>query len=215
MELEPLATITSQPLAQLNEPIDTAATIETDTSLIPVGRMENREEPQGNMFSIQTLGLASSGIPSPDTSSGFPNVSGQQEGKLKVTCYMVFRNTSGGLDMRVGKLDTGAEVNCISEGVVEELGYMHKMQRYDDRPLEPFGGKKAVLVRPLGKIELYWHIKSKTKTYKTTFNVIDKEASSSFDVLLGANEIKEIGFYNVNPSVFVIGTRDREHPNTY
>ena len=100
--------------------------------------------------------------------------------------------------MRVGKLDTGADVNVVSNAVVSELNMQTEL--YDGPPIAPVG--KTFM--PERKTKFDWHVSRFPKTYTTEFLVIPNEISKGFDVLLSDSTIKEIGFFNRNGKVFLL-----------
>lgn len=90
---------------------------------------------------------------------------------------------------RIAKLDTGVEVDLVSNRVANDLDM--KMKPYHGEDFMALGGR----MRPLGQLTLDWHVIGKEKTYTTTFLVVEAE---EFDVLLGDKTIGEITFYNSN-----------------
>ena len=98
--------------------------------------------------------------------------------------------------MRLGKLDTGATVNVVSNAVVSALNMQTEL--YDGPPIDPLGEPFT----PERKIKIDWHVDKFPKTYTTEFLVIPNEISKDFDILLSDSTIKEIGFFKRNDKVF-------------
>lgn len=112
---------------------------------------------------------------------------------------MAISKPDGSVIMRRAKLDTGAQVDVLSEDVVNVVGV--QMKPYDGPSLNTLGKET---IRPLGKVSLEWHISGKLKTYTTDFLVVSAVDSCYFDVLLIDKTIGEIGFYTINHDVWLL-----------
>ena len=100
--------------------------------------------------------------------------------------------------MRLGKLDTGATVNAVSNTVVSALDMQTEV--YDGPSIDPVGKT----FKPDRKVTFNWHVSQFPKTYTNEFLVIPDEISEGFDILLGDSTIKEIGFYKRNGKIFLL-----------
>lgn len=127
-----------------------------------------------------------------------------QSSKLKTQFNMVIHAPQDRIGTRVAKVDTGSDVNVVSEDVVKEL----------DMTMKPYLGRDVFsigkLVRPLGTVRLEWHIMKRTKTYNTEFLVFAPDMSRDFDVLLSEDEIAKVGFYINNSKVWSLYTTGKE-----
>lgn len=99
----------------------------------------------------------------------------------------------------IAKLDTGAKVDVISEDTVKRLEV--GMEVYEGPNVRPVG---TSTIRPIGKVKLLWHVQGRHKTRETTFQVLDKDSTQGFDVLLSEDTIEEVGFYRVNNNVWLL-----------
>lgn len=129
---------------------------------------------------------------------------GSVDPKFKTLFKMVIHASPNNISTRISKLDTGSDVNVISQDVVEELGMT--MNPYSGPPVSPIG--KSIM--PIGTVSLEWHVMKFKKTYKTDFLVFQADLTQGFDVLLGESEIKKIAFYKVNGDVWHLGKTDGE-----
>lgn len=100
---------------------------------------------------------------------------------------------------RMAKLDTGAEVDVMSQAVYNVLDV--KMDVYDGPPIKAFGN---TYIKPLGQVKVDWRVSQKFKTYTSQFLVFDDSLSKDFDVLLGDNTIKKVGFFERNHAVWIL-----------
>lgn len=100
---------------------------------------------------------------------------------------------------RVCYFDTSAEMNIISHQVVESLGL--KKEEYQGAPLPSLGG----FHQPGSQVTFDWHIARSSKTFTTTFAILDDRQSQDFDILLGRFTIQDIGLIRshapINPPV--------------
>ncbi|KAL9611480.1 MAG: hypothetical protein Q9167_003878 [Letrouitia subvulpina] len=105
--------------------------------------------------------------------------------------------------IRIGKLDTAAEANIISQQVVEDLGL--QPEAYNDNfSLSSIGGS----IQPLGVLKLDWNVMGKTKTYTNEFFVVNKNQSKAFDILISEGTIKSIGFFKKNVEVWCLELKE-------
>ena len=100
---------------------------------------------------------------------------------------------------RRAKLDTGASVDVMSQAVVKTLDV--EMDDYDGPPIKAFGN---TYIKPLGQVKVDWHVSQKYKTYTSQFVVFDDSLTEDFDVLLGDNTIKRVGFFKRNHAVWIL-----------
>ncbi|KAL8936838.1 MAG: hypothetical protein Q9216_004723 [Gyalolechia sp. 2 TL-2023] len=146
---------------------------------------------------IKTLETASS------KESPLVKSSSSGEGRtFKRTFHMVIHLQNGESALRVGCLDTMAEVDAVSHQVVESL--VLKKNEYFGPAVKPLGG----YFEPKSQVTVDWHISGFHKTYTTTFVVLDEKHSGDFDVLLGHKTIEEIGFYEKNGRVWMLSAND-------
>lgn len=100
---------------------------------------------------------------------------------------------------RVAKLDTGASVNVMSPEVFSTLDM--DMDRYDGLPLKSLGISNII---PRGQVKVDWHVMKKLKTYTSIFVILEESLTVDFDILLGDDTIKEVGFYKQNEEVWIL-----------
>lgn len=99
----------------------------------------------------------------------------------------------------MAKLDTGSEFDVMSQDVYNVLDV--KMDVYDGPPIKGFGN---TYTKPLGQVKVDWRVSQKYKTYITQFLVCDESVTEDFDVLLGDNTIKKVGFFKRNDAVWIL-----------
>ncbi|KAL8684678.1 MAG: hypothetical protein Q9218_008192, partial [Villophora microphyllina] len=116
--------------------------------------------------------------------------------KFKRQFRMAIHVAKDEIRQRLACLDTGADVNVISVDVVDSLGL--RRETYKGPPLMPLGSP----VIPEWQVTFDWHVANKGKTYTSTFAVLDGSLSGDFDILLGEEEIRDIGFYKVNNKIW-------------
>lgn len=119
--------------------------------------------------------------------------------KLETFFYIVFHKQPSGADQYVAKLDTGSDVNVLSEDVVDHLQI--ELEPYKGTRIRPIGEDP---IQPKGEVTLRWHVKGKIKTYRDTFAVLDKSLSTDFDVLLCEQTIDDVGFFIKNHDVWFL-----------
>ena len=129
---------------------------------------------------------------------------GHKRHKWKRTFHMVIHLVNDNNATRVTCLDTGADIDVISMDVVDSLHLARK--RYQGPALKPIGDTYL----PEWQVTFDWHVANRTKTYTSTFAVLDKNHSKDFDILLGKDSVEEIKFYEVNPKVW-LQVADDEH----
>lgn len=110
-----------------------------------------------------------------------------------------FLNLNGPSEIRIAKLDTGAEVNIVGEELVSDLGV--DLERYEGPPLVGLGSSP---VHPLGQVKLRWRVNRRTKSHAAVFLVLSHEYTELFDVLFGEETIRKIGFFKVNHEVLLL-----------
>ncbi|KAI4170701.1 MAG: hypothetical protein LQ343_004800 [Gyalolechia ehrenbergii] len=151
---------------------------------------------------IKTVEPANSKEP-PSTGSTSSNMGLEPEGRtFKRTFHMVIHLPNGQHALRVGCLDTMADLDAVSHHVVESLGL--KKDRYFGPPVRPLGG----YFEPQSQVTVDWHVYKFNKTYTTTFAALDERHSGDFDVLLGHRTIEKIGFYEKNGRVWMLSAND-------
>ncbi|KAI4092720.1 MAG: hypothetical protein LQ339_007855 [Xanthoria mediterranea] len=127
--------------------------------------------------------------------------------RWKVTFKMAIHLATGEDAFRLTYVDTGSSVNIISIDVVESLGLAK--EPYQGPRLKPSGGSYL----PQWQVTFNWNVVKRSKTYTTTFAVLDKEHSADFDILLGRETIEENKFYMVNEDVWFHPTNERVLPS--
>lgn len=100
---------------------------------------------------------------------------------------------------RMAKLDTASSVNVMRHGVFSALDM--EMDDYDGPPLKPLGNSK---IKPLGQVNVDWHVSQRTRTYTSQFVVLDDSVAEGFDILLCDETIKNVGFYKRNDEVWIL-----------
>ena len=108
---------------------------------------------------------------------------------------MAFHVPSGDLKIRLGKMDTGAKKDVISQRVTNALKL--QTEEYFGHPVKPVGPDDYVIM-PVGKVQLDWHVLHRGITYNTEFLVLPADVSKDFDILLSEDTIKEHGFLKVD-----------------
>lgn len=114
------------------------------------------------------------------------------------TFYMVTHLPKGGKKMHLAKLDTGSNFDIISRQLLDDFKLTEYIEEYYGGGLDPLGES----ITPLGIITLDWHIRGQTKTYTTTWVVLDHYHTRGFDCLLSCMTVTEIGFYKINEDVW-------------
>ncbi|KAL8958562.1 MAG: hypothetical protein Q9193_004404 [Seirophora villosa] len=97
---------------------------------------------------------------------------------------------------RICRLDTFADLDVISQDVVEDLQL--PKEKWEKGMIRPLG----LFFRPEWQVTFNWNVAKFPKTYTSTFAVIPKEISTELDVLIGDSTIERIGFYNTNDAVW-------------
>ncbi|KAL8768483.1 MAG: hypothetical protein Q9209_005274 [Squamulea sp. 1 TL-2023] len=100
---------------------------------------------------------------------------------------------------RMACLDTCADIDVISHRVVKTLEL--ETVKYSGTRVRPLGPETKSYM-PEEQVTLDWHVAKFYKTYTTTFVVFNEEHSNEFDVLLGQETIKKIGFYKRNHKIW-------------
>jgi hypothetical protein len=99
---------------------------------------------------------------------------------------------------RYGRLDSGSEVNLVSERILDELNYPYY---YNAGALYMLGNE----LQTVGDITLKWHVAGKPdQVYTTDFTVIAKDVPLSFDFLLGRGWCTETRALIRNPEVLYL-----------
>ena len=117
----------------------------------------------------------------------------------KSAFYMGILVSNNEIKAAIAKLDTGSKVDVISEDTVKRLATC--MEVYEGPNVVPIGEST---IRPIGQVTLLWHVHGRHKTRETTFQVLDKNSTRGFDVLLGEDTIEKVGFYRVNNDVWFL-----------
>lgn len=100
---------------------------------------------------------------------------------------------------RYGLLDSGSDVNLVSERILDELKYPY----YHNAGALCMLGKNEL--RTVGDITLKWHVARKPdQVYTTNFTVIAKDVQLGFDFLLGRGWCKETKALIKNPKVLYL-----------
>ncbi|KAL8917788.1 MAG: hypothetical protein Q9172_005690 [Xanthocarpia lactea] len=120
--------------------------------------------------------------------------------KWKRSFHMVIHLPNDDNAQRVTCLDTGADIDVISIHVVNSLGLAK--EPYNGPALKPIGGTYT----PQWQVTFDWHVADRTRTYTSTFAVLDEDHSGDFDVLLGKVTVGKYDFYVVNSNVWFATT---------
>ncbi|KAL8649045.1 MAG: hypothetical protein Q9226_005742 [Calogaya cf. arnoldii] len=110
--------------------------------------------------------------------------------------YMTLRSPGSTTGTRVALLNTGADLNVISEQTVNHLGLIK--ERYKGEPIS-IG---IFALKPQGQTTFDWYVEGFHNTYTSTFVILDEAGSADFDVIIGRHTIERIGFYQRNPAVW-------------
>ena len=129
------------------------------------------------------------------SNSSRSGTAGEAPSSWKTQFKMVIHLPKDGSKTRIATLDTGSRVDVVSKPVADALGMT--MEPYDGEVVKPVVGE----VKPLGQLNLDWHVMGKGRTYTTKFLVLESEA---FDVLLSDETIGKIGFYKVNNEIWYL-----------
>ncbi|MCJ1383424.1 hypothetical protein MMC17_006538 [Xylographa soralifera] len=116
--------------------------------------------------------------------------------KLDLIVPLVLRKANGEHLHRLGKLDTGADVNLICNEIVRELGI--KIEKFHGAPLRGVG----YTIEPEGKATIVWNVVGKAKTYTDEFLVLNEDQARGFDCLIGEETIKRVGFLKRDHDVY-------------
>lgn len=79
---------------------------------------------------------------------------------------IVLHTASGPCSRRRPKMDTGAEINIITQEAVSELNVL--IRKYRGDPLRSFGPPS----KPLGETTLSWNVDGRQKIHETPFFVV-------------------------------------------
>ena len=104
---------------------------------------------------------------------------------------IVIHLSNGGIAQRMCKLDTASAFDVVSHQMVRLLGL--KMSPYSGFDIPGSSG----MVRPIGTVNLDWHVAGRSVTYTTSFIVLDGFNLVNYDVLLGNATIESIGFFKM------------------
>lgn len=104
---------------------------------------------------------------------------------------MVVHLPNGTVARRTTKIDTGSDVDVISIAVVRSLGL--SKEEYKGQPLRML----MFTVQPRWQTTFDWHVAKFSKTYTTTFVVLDEEYSRDFEIIIGRRLLEAEGFFNV------------------
>lgn len=152
---------------------------------------------------IATVGTSASSNPGPGLGTDEVASSGESE-ELSSRFYIVLHLPEAKVKMFICHLDTAADADILSQKVVDNLGM--KMDPYEGGSLHPLGAP----IQPIGQLTLDWHVAEFSKTYTTTFVVLDPHSTRSFDALLGFATLRRIGFYVKNKAVWYLGSENLE-----
>ncbi|KAI4260707.1 MAG: hypothetical protein L6R42_003927 [Xanthoria sp. 1 TBL-2021] len=90
---------------------------------------------------------------------------------------------------RMTILDTAAEADIINIKVVESLNL--SKEKYEGPPL----AMAMFFYKPEWQTTFDWHVAEFHKVYTTTFVVLDEKHCGDFDIMIGRDTIKRVGFY--------------------
>jgi hypothetical protein len=104
---------------------------------------------------------------------------------------------------RLGILDTGAEMNLVSEQALEDTGY--EINRRDIEPLRSVGGLE-IPIDLVGEVKITFHVGQHPDTiYEESFLVVSKGTHCTFDFLIGRPWIQNNRALRRNRSVLLLG----------
>ncbi|KAL8881922.1 MAG: hypothetical protein Q9198_000974 [Flavoplaca austrocitrina] len=112
---------------------------------------------------------------------------------------MIIQLPNGLIRQRLACLDTVSDVDVISPHVVDSLDL--ETEKYTGHAIRPLGPDTYIYM-PERKVTLDWNVAEFHKTYTTTFAVLDKEHGDDYDVLLGRDTIRKIGFHMKNRKIW-------------
>ena len=118
--------------------------------------------------------------------------------KLETVFKIDLRKANGEHLIRLGKLDTGADVNLICNEIVRELGI--KIEEIPNALLRGVGNT----IKPEGKITIVWNVVGKAKTYTDEFLVVNEDQARGFDCLIGEETISRVGFLKRDHNVYFL-----------
>lgn len=110
----------------------------------------------------------------------------------KIALYTRFEN----FIVRIATLDTTSSLNFMGEDVVSCLGV--ELEPYDGPPLVDLTGR---ILKPLGTCRVDWQVTQRPRTYTDKFVVIEVPYME-YDVSLGTDTIKQVGFFRRNNAVW-------------
>ena len=151
----------------------------------------NREDTASSFETVQALRQNLDGQILQEPSESSPTVD-----NLETILAINLEKADGGHLRRLGKLDTGADVNLICTDIVRQLGI--KMKEIHNAPLRGVGNT----IIPEGIVTITWNVVGKAKTYTDDFFVVNEEQAIGFDCLIGEETINRVGFLKRNHDVY-------------
>ncbi|KAL8978025.1 MAG: hypothetical protein Q9205_006297 [Flavoplaca limonia] len=116
--------------------------------------------------------------------------------ELPRSFQMVIHTAQDMMGVRIAQLDIAADMDVISMPVVESLSLCK--ERYEGEPIRAgtFDSK------PQWQTTFDWHVARFSKTYTSTFVVLEEAHSGDIDILIGRPTIEKISFYKKNAMVW-------------
>ena len=151
--------------------------------------------PTGSDQPLRGMRSSSNASESSDTSS---------QSELVTSFRMIIHLPNGQIRQRLACLDTASDMDLISHHVVDSLNL--ETEKYTGDAYRPLGPATNIYM-PERKVTIDWNVAKFYKTYTTTFAVLDEEHDDEFDILLGVDTIKKIGFYKKNTKIWGIVVR--------
>ncbi|KAI4255329.1 MAG: hypothetical protein L6R42_006786, partial [Xanthoria sp. 1 TBL-2021] len=143
------------------------------------------------------------------TVSSDSNASETSNASLQTCFGMVIHIPNEPSANRLCSLDTGADVNAISQEAIENLAL--KTESYRGGRINTIG--PAFI--PERQVTFVWHVYGFHKTYESTFVVLDGISSDEFDTMIGCHAVQKIGFYKeIREIWWSSAARDDEGPSS-
>lgn len=109
---------------------------------------------------------------------------------------------------RRAMLDTGAQVNLISEQALVGTGYQVTPASPGGTDLLQSIGRAIIDIKVIGTVDLTWHVRNKPhKEYTDIFVVIAGDAAAEFDALLGRHWLEEHKAFKRNKKILCVWQR--------
>ncbi|KAL8894852.1 MAG: hypothetical protein Q9192_004005 [Flavoplaca navasiana] len=116
--------------------------------------------------------------------------------ELRQTFKMLLHLAGNDFAQRVALIDTAGDADVISMQTVDSLGL--RKERYEGGPI----GAGISAFKPQWQKTFDWHVAGFSKTYTSTFLVLEEAHSGDFDILIGGHTIGRIGFYQKRADIW-------------